>query len=66
MAVPDDFDDVRRDPDPDPVRRGCRATELLAVYQQRAAELARLRRVAVEDAHRELGMSYTRSPPRWA
>lgn len=57
VAVPDDFDDVRRDPDP--VRRGRRATELLAVYQQRAAELARLRRVAVEDAHRELGLSYT-------
>jgi hypothetical protein len=53
----DDFDDVRRDPDP--LRRGRRATELLAVYQQRAAELARLRRVAVEDAHRDLGLSYT-------
>ena len=57
VGATDDFDDVRRDPDP--VRRGRRATELLAVYQQRAAELARLRRVAVEDAHRELGMSYT-------
>ncbi|HEX4830617.1 MAG TPA: hypothetical protein VH478_05935 [Trebonia sp.] len=57
MGATDDFDDVRRDPDP--VRRGRRATELLAVYQQRAAELARLRRVAVEDAHRELGLSYT-------
>ena len=57
MAALDDFDDVRRDPDP--VRRGRRATELLAVYQQRAAELARLRKVAVEDAHRDLGMSYT-------
>ena len=57
VAASDDFDDVRRDPDP--VRRGRRATELLAVYQQRAAELARLRRVAVEDAHRDLGMSYT-------
>jgi hypothetical protein len=57
VGATDDFDDVRRDPDP--VRRGRRATELLAVYQQRAAELARLRRVAVEDAHRELGLSYT-------
>ncbi|MGH3290378.1 MAG: hypothetical protein ACRDP7_01060, partial [Trebonia sp.] len=57
MGATDDFDDVRRDPDP--VRRGRRATELLAIYQQRAAELARLRRVAVEDAHRELGLSYT-------
>jgi len=57
VGATDDFEDVRRDPDP--VRRGRRATELLAVYQQRASELARLRRVAVEDAHRELGMSYT-------
>jgi len=57
VGATDDFDDVRRDPDP--VRRGRRATELLAVYQQRAAELARLRKAAVEDAHRDLGMSYT-------
>jgi hypothetical protein len=58
MAVsPSDFDDVRRDPDP--IRRGRRATELLTVYQQRAAELARLRRAAIESAHAELGMSYT-------
>jgi hypothetical protein len=57
VGATDDFDDVRRDPDP--VRRGRRATELLAVYQQRAAELARLRKVAVEDAHRDLGLSYT-------
>lgn len=53
----DDFDDVRRDPDP--IRRGRRATELLSVYQQRAAELARLRRAAIEDAHQSQGMSYT-------
>jgi hypothetical protein len=56
-AGPDDFADVRRDPDP--IRRGRRATELLTVYQQRAAELARLRRAAIESAHAELGMSYT-------
>ena len=53
----DEFDDVRRDPDP--IRRGRRATELLTVYQQRAAELARLRRAAIEDAHHSRGMSYT-------
>ncbi len=53
----DDFDHVRRDPDP--IRRGRRATELLTVYQQRAAELARLRRAAIEDAHQNRGMSYT-------
>ena len=57
MEATDDFDDVRRDPDP--VRRGRRATQLLVVYQQRSAELARLRRVAVEDAHRDLGLSYS-------
>ena len=57
MPSPNDFDDVRRDPDP--IRRGRRATELLTLYQRRAAELARLRRAAIEDAHRDLGMSYT-------
>ena len=53
----DDFDSVRADPDP--VRRGQRATRLMTVYQQRAVELARLRRAAIEEAHRERGMSYT-------
>jgi hypothetical protein len=57
VPSPDDFEDVRRDPDP--VRRGRRATELLTRCQQRAAELARLRRAAIQDAHRDLGMSYT-------
>ena len=57
MTGPDDFADVRRDPDP--IRRGRRATELLTVYQQRSAELARLRRAAIESAHGELGMSYS-------
>lgn len=57
MAKEDDFDSVRRDPDP--VRRGRRATELLTIYQQRATELARLRRAAIEEAHRDRGMSYT-------
>ena len=45
--------------DPDPVRRGQRATRLLTIYQQRATELARLRRAAIEEAHREQGLSYT-------
>jgi hypothetical protein len=53
----DPFDEVRREPDP--VARGRRATELLTVYQQRSAELARLRREAVDAAHRDLGMSFT-------
>jgi hypothetical protein len=51
------FDEVRREPDP--LARGRRATELLTVYQQRSAELARLRREAIDAAHHELGMSFT-------
>ena len=58
MSVESDpFDEVRREPDP--VARGRRATELLTVYQQRSAELARLRREAIDTAHRDLGMSFT-------
>jgi hypothetical protein len=53
----DPFDEVRREPDP--VARGRRATELLTVYQQRSAELARLRREAIDAAHHDLGMSFT-------
>lgn len=45
--------------DPDPIRRGRRATELLALYQQRSTELARLRREALEEAHRDLGLPYS-------
>ena len=52
----DDFESVRRDPDP--VRRGQRATKLLALYQQRATELARLRKAAIDEA-RDRGMTYT-------
>ncbi|MGW5387231.1 sigma factor-like helix-turn-helix DNA-binding protein [Nocardia sp. NPDC003963] len=51
-----EFDEVRSDPDP--VRRGQRATELITRYQQRAVELARLRKEAIEEAHRT-GLSYT-------
>lgn len=56
MSSFDDFDDVRRDPDP--IRRGRRATTLMSIYQQRAAELARIRREAIEEAHRVGGMTY--------
>lgn len=56
MSPTDEFADVRRDPDP--IRRGRRATELLALYQQRSTELARLRREALEEAHRNLGLPY--------
>jgi hypothetical protein len=53
----DPFDEVRREPDL--LARGRRATELLTLYQQRSAELARLRREAIDAAHRDLGMSFT-------
>lgn len=57
MSTRDEFEAVRREPDP--IRRGLRATELITTYQQRAAELARLRKAAIEEAHRDLDMSYT-------
>jgi hypothetical protein len=57
VSSSDEFDSVRREPDP--LRRGRRATELLTIYQQRATELARLRRAAIEQARHESGMSYT-------
>jgi hypothetical protein len=57
VSTLDDFDAVRRDPDP--IRRGRRATALMAAYQQRAAELARLRREAIEEAHQDQGLTYT-------
>ncbi|WP_280304661.1 sigma-70 family RNA polymerase sigma factor [Nocardia abscessus] len=57
MALADDFDAVRNDPDP--IRRGRRATDLITVYQQRSIELARLRKAAIEEAHHQQGMSYT-------
>jgi hypothetical protein len=57
VAQADDFKAVREDPDP--IRRGRRAGELMTLYQQRAADLARLRRAAIEEAHRDQGMSFT-------
>ncbi|MCA1192901.1 hypothetical protein [Saccharopolyspora sp. 6V] len=57
MTTRDEFEAVRREADP--IRRGLRATELITTYQQRAAELARLRKAAIEEAHRDLDMSYT-------
>jgi hypothetical protein len=53
----DEFDHVRADPDP--ISRGRRATALLGVYQQRATELARLRKRSIEEAHQARGLSYT-------
>ncbi|MGW5455016.1 sigma factor-like helix-turn-helix DNA-binding protein [Nocardia sp. NPDC003979] len=57
MATEDEFDAIRNDPDP--IRQGLRASELIGVYQQRSAELARLRKIAIERAYREHGLSYT-------
>ena len=56
MSDADEFADVRRDPDP--IRRGRRATELLTIYQQRSTELARLRRAAIEEARTDRDMNY--------
>ncbi|WP_063056210.1 nitrogen fixation protein NifE [Nocardia salmonicida] len=57
MAIEDEFDAIRSDPDP--IRRGQRAGELIAVYQQRSTELARLRKAAIEQANRDLGLSFS-------
>lgn len=43
----------------DPLVRARRATELIALYQQRSVELARLRRVAIEEAVQTQGLTYT-------
>lgn len=59
MNVPegdDEFESVRRETDPR--RQGRRATELLAVYQQRTIELARLRREGIRRLQEEEGLSY--------
>ncbi|OLL74915.1 hypothetical protein Ae168Ps1_3312 [Pseudonocardia sp. Ae168_Ps1] len=55
--VDDEFHALRLELDP--VRRGRRATDLLATYQQRSVELARLRKAAIEEARDQLGGSYT-------
>ncbi|WIX78762.1 hypothetical protein QRX50_46795 [Amycolatopsis carbonis] len=56
------FDDLRGDPDP--LRRGRRATELLTEYAQLTAELARIRRQAIDAAHDDLHLSYTDIAPQ--
>jgi transcriptional regulator with XRE-family HTH domain len=57
MAGDGDVEALRKIPDP--IERGRQAGDLLARYQQRATELARLRREAIESAHEECGLSYT-------
>ncbi|GAA3016808.1 hypothetical protein [Actinokineospora globicatena] len=56
MSWKDELDEVRDDRDP--LRRVRRAAELSDVYRQRQHELARLRRVAIDEA-RAQGLSYT-------
>lgn len=53
----DPFDQVRGEVDP--LIRARRATDLVALYQQRSIELARLRRTAIEEAVRKRGITYT-------
>lgn len=57
MSSDHDFAAIRQDPDP--LRRGRRATQLLTLYQQRSSELARVRRDAIDEAHHE-GLSYSK------
>ncbi|NKY84417.1 nitrogenase iron-molybdenum cofactor biosynthesis protein NifE [Nocardia veterana] len=57
MAIRDEFDEIRGYADP--IRRAQRAGELIVAYQQRATELARLRKAAIEEAHSAYGRSYT-------
>ncbi|MFE3195858.1 sigma factor-like helix-turn-helix DNA-binding protein [Nocardia sp. NPDC059240] len=55
MPSTDELDQLRDDPDP--LRRAKLATELMNVYQQRAAELALMRKEAIEEAH-DMGLEY--------
>lgn len=56
MSWRDELDAVTADPDP--LRRARRAGELSEAYRQRQHELARVRRVAIDQANAQ-GMSYT-------
>jgi hypothetical protein len=51
----DEFESVRTETDA--LTRARRATELISIYQQRSTELARLRRVAIDQAARERGLT---------
>ncbi|WP_026452812.1 sigma-70 RNA polymerase sigma factor region 4 domain-containing protein [Saccharomonospora iraqiensis] len=56
MATDSELETLRTEPDP--IRRGLRASELIEHYQQCAAEAAELRKQAIDEAH-DHGMSYT-------
>jgi hypothetical protein len=57
MEAAEQFERVRREPDP--IRQARLAGELITVYQQRAVELARLRKEAINRAAAEQGISYS-------
>lgn len=52
----DQFERVRRETDP--LRQAKLASELIALYQQRAVELARLRKEAINKARTEKGLNF--------
>jgi hypothetical protein len=52
----DPYERVRQEPDP--IRQARLAGELIAVYQQRGVELARLRKEAIDRAHRTKGLNF--------
>lgn len=55
-GVDDQFERVRREVDP--LRQAKLAGELIATYQQRSVELARLRREAINRAREETGLNF--------
>lgn len=57
MAADDPFDQVRREADP--LRQAKLAGDLMVIYQQRAVELARLRREAINRAAAERDLSFS-------
>ncbi|MET9260517.1 hypothetical protein [Amycolatopsis sp. NPDC004079] len=61
MSTPREFDELRADPDH--LRRGRRATELIEKNGQRSIELARIRSDAVQGARRDLLMKDTEIAP---
>jgi hypothetical protein len=52
----EEFESVRSERDP--LARARRATELIGIYQQRSTELARLRRVAIDEAAQARGLTF--------
>ena len=56
-AEPDPFDRVRREPDP--LTRARLAGELIATYQQRSIELARVRKEAINQAATGQGLTFS-------